>query len=230
MRWVAILALCFAVSAPAQVRPVPGPGDPRLQTIAYDPDQVVQLQVAMGYQLTIILSADERIENVAVGDSDGWQIVPNKRGDHLFIKATSGATTTNLTVITDARTYSFDLSTTFGALGDMPYTLRFRYPETESQAVAVVPEAKTPGRYRLTGAKALRPSAMSDDGERTYIEWAEDQTLPAIFALDEHGEELLADGHMRDGQYTIDAVRQGYIFRLNKQTAHASRLREKSRQ
>ena len=65
-----ILALAFAaLPAHAQVRPQPGSGDPRIQSVMYDADQVVQLQVPTGYELTVEFAPDERIENVAVGDS-----------------------------------------------------------------------------------------------------------------------------------------------------------------
>ena len=44
----------------------------------YDPQQVVLLQVAAGYQLTLAFAPDERIESVAVGDSGAWQVTPNR--------------------------------------------------------------------------------------------------------------------------------------------------------
>ena len=72
-----LMALLLPGTAIAQVRPAPGPGDPRIQTIVYDANQVVQLQVASGYQLAIEFAPDERIENVAVGVSSAWQVTPN---------------------------------------------------------------------------------------------------------------------------------------------------------
>jgi type IV secretion system protein VirB9 len=227
MKWLALPLLLAALPATAQVRPQPGPGDPRLQTVSYDANQVVQLQVATGYQLGVEFAADERIENVAVGDSGAWQVTPNKRGDHLFIKAMSNGVTTNLTVVTDARTYVFELTPMYGALPDMAFTVRFTYPDqaAASAAVAVAVPVVEPGRYRLSGVRALRPSAMDDDGRHTYIEWAPDHAMPAVFAIDEQGEEIAVDGYMRDGRYTIDAVKPKLIFRIDKQTATAERLR-----
>ena len=52
----------------------------------YDADQVVPLQAAPGYQVMLEFGADERIENVAVGDSAAWQVTPNRSGDHVFVK------------------------------------------------------------------------------------------------------------------------------------------------
>jgi len=226
-RLVLTLALISA-AATAQVRPQPGPGDPRLQTILYNPDQVVQLELATGYQLGIEFAPDERIENVAVGESNAWSVTPNKRGDHLFLKALSAGATTNMTVVTDARTYVFELVSMYGPLPNMAYTVRFAYPDKAPPAVAMVSQVPS-GRYRLSGAKALRPSMVVDDGQHTYIEWPAERTLPAVFAIDEHKEEVAVDGFMRNGRYVIDAVKPRLVFRLGKEAAFATRLKQREK-
>lgn len=228
MRWAAALLCAVPLSAAAQIEPVPGPGDPRIQTVHYDANQVVQLIVAPGYQLTVELAPDERIENVAVGDSAAWAVTPNKRGDRLFIKSTQNGQSTNLTVVTDARTYAFELKPLYGTLPNMPYIVRFEYPLRAVATVVKAPEQT--GRYRVSGARAIRPSAVSDDGDKTYIEWAPDQPMPAIFSLDGSGKEILVDGMVRDGRYVVDSVHATLIFRLDKQVATATRQRIKKRE
>jgi type IV secretion system protein VirB9 len=222
-----LLALLLPAGAMAQVRPTPGPGDPRIQTVVYDANQVVQLQVASGYQLAVEFAPDERIENVAVGDSGAWQVTPNKRGDHLFIKALQQGVSTNLTVVTDARSYVFELQPMFGPLPDMAYTVRFTYPTPVAAVVATAP-APTPGRYKLGGTRALRPSQIDDDGVHTYIVFPADKPLPAIFAIDAKGQEMLVDGAMRDGTYVIDDVKPKLLFRLDSEVASATRVRAKN--
>jgi type IV secretion system protein VirB9 len=213
--------------AAAQLRPEPGPGDPRIQSVLYDANQVVQLQVATGYQLTVEFAPDERIENVAVGDSGAWQVTPNKRGDRLFIKAVGQGVTTNLTVVTDARTYAIELSPLFGALPTMAYTVRFRYATPAAVTLVANDAALGPGRYKLSGDKALRPAAIDDDGVHTYIAWGPDQTLPAIFAIDDKGNETLVNGMTREGRFVIDAVANKLVFRIDRQTAGAMRVPQK---
>ena len=216
-----ILALAFAaLPAHAQVRPQPGSGDPRIQSVMYDADQVVQLQVPTGYELTVEFAPDERIENVAVGDSGGWQVTPNKRGDRLFLKPLQGSTT-NMTVVTDARTYVFELSP--GSAGSAPYIVRFHYPAPPAAADAAA-AALEPGRYKLAGSSDVRPDAISDDGSKTYILWRDSQTLPAVFVIDRDGKETLADGAMRDGRYVLDSVNDKLVFRLDKKMATAMRV------
>lgn len=222
-----LLALLLPAAATAQLRPTPGPGDPRIQSVAYDTNQVVQLQVATGFQLTVEFAPDERIENVAIGDSGAWQVTPNKRGDHLFIKAVQQGVTTNLTVVTDARSYSFELLPLYGPLPDMAYTVRFTYPAPAVATVADAPAAAAPGRYKLSGSRAIRPTEIDDDGLKTYIVWPPEKPLPAIFAIDEKGHEMLVDGAMRDGQYVIDSVKPKLLFRLDREVASAVRVKAK---
>lgn len=221
--WVIGLLL---VSTPVlgQVRPTPGSGDPRIQTVAYDPNQIVQLEVASGYQVTLTFAADERIENIAIGDSSGWQVTPNKRGDYVFIKASGAGISTNLTVVTDVREYLFELIATDAPSSAAPFSVRFTYPSASPGPDPVPLTAATEsGRYRVSGTKALRPEAISDDGTRTYLEWPADATLPAVFAIDDRGQEVLVDGYMRGNQFTIDAVRRRLVFRLDKKVARATR-------
>jgi type IV secretion system protein VirB9 len=218
--------LAAPVAAAAQLRPVPGPGDPRIQTVAYDAAQVVSLQVATGYQLTVEFGPGERIENVALGDSGAWQVTPNKRGDHLFIKAVQNGVSTNMTVLTDARSYNFELMPLYGPLPDMAFTVRFTYPAPAVATVAGT-AAKEPGRYKLSGARAIWPATIDDDGEKTYITWPADRALPAVFAIDSRNNETLVDGAMRDGEYVIDSVQQKLVFRFDKKIARAERIRAK---
>lgn len=227
---VVVAALLIAAPAVAQVRPQPGTGDPRLQTVDYAPDQVVTLQVAPGYQLTVELAPDEQIENVALGDSAAWQVTANRRGDRLFIKPLQQGVTTNMTVITNARVYAIDLLPLFGATPDMAYTVRFRYPQADDaeEENAAAGDATVQGRYRLTGAQRLRPSRIGDDGRQTFIEWPDDRPLPAVYGIGRDGQETLVNGMMRDGVYVIDSVLATLVFRIDRHVARATRVRERT--
>ncbi|MEA1015858.1 TrbG/VirB9 family P-type conjugative transfer protein [Sphingosinicella sp. LY1275] len=213
--------------AAAQPLPPPPTADPRVQTIDYREDQVIVLQAAPGYQLTVELGADERVENVAVGDSGAWQVTANRRGDMLFIKPLQSGVTTNMTVVTDARLYAFDLVPLYGPSPEMAYRVRFRYPAAQGAAPAddAAGEATLiEGRYRLSGVRALRPARISDDGRHTYIEWPKDAALPAVYALDARGEETLVNGMMRDGLFVVDSVVPRLAFRIDRQVARATRV------
>ena len=226
--WLALFLLLAASPLTAQVRPqaIAG-GDPRVQSVEYRPDQVVALDVAPGYQLMLEFAPDERIESVAVGDSGAWQVTPSRSGDRVFVKPLQSLPS-NMTVVTSARLYAFELNPLFGASPDMAYVVRFSYP-APADASAEAEPAAVAGRYRLSGARALRPSRISDDGRHTYIEWPRERALPAVYALDERGQESLVNGMMRDDLFVIDAVVPRLVFRIDRDVARATRVAESRR-
>ncbi|GAA0622574.1 P-type conjugative transfer protein VirB9 [Brevundimonas kwangchunensis] len=215
---IALLAM-FATTAQAET---PRPADPRIRTVPYAVDQVVRLPVAANFHTAILFGPDERVRNVAIGDSDAWEATLNEAGDALFLKPLRASGTTNMTVITDVRVYSFELSASHGGAPDAPFTVRFAYPEMSAQP-AVEPGVPRLGRYTLSGARRLRPTAIVDDGVRTSIEWRPAQIIPAVFAVDELGAETLVQGQMRNGLYVIDGVHRALVFRIERHTARATR-------
>ena len=83
--------------------------DNRIVERFYDAGKVVRIDGKAKVQATIQFAEDERIENVAIGDSEAWQVTPNKRANLLFVKPLATTASTNMTVVTDRRTYLFDL-------------------------------------------------------------------------------------------------------------------------
>jgi type IV secretion system protein VirB9 len=222
-RWLAIALIFAPAAALAQSALPPPPSNPRFQSVEYSPDTVFTLRAAPGYQVVVELAPDEHIENVAVGDSGAWQVTANRRGDRLFVKAVQQGVTTNMTVVTDARLYSFELVPLPGPTLDMAYALRFRYPDPSPDPAATAAETET-GRYKMRGSQALIPSGMHDDGTHTYIEWPPGRTLPAVYAVNDAGKETLVNGMMREGRMVIDSVQQKLIFRIDDRKATAVRV------
>src|SRR5215218_7061664 len=138
----AALALSLALlAAPAgAVVPHPGDGDPRLHVVGYDPSEVVELRGVLGYQLSVEFDPEERIENVAIGDSLGWQVTPNRKANLLFLKPMASRPDTNMTVVTNLRRYNFQLSVRGkGSAKSIPFSVRFLYPPPVMAMVAPPP-------------------------------------------------------------------------------------------
>lgn len=239
LAWALLLLFGAPATAAAQeLPPLPPPPGPygqlppsfvpqnsNFQTIDYVPDQVFRLRAAPGYQLMVEFAPDERIENVAVGDSGAWQVTASKRGDRLFIKPVQDGALTNMTVVTDARIYAFELEPLSGPAADMAYTVRFRYPAPASATPDPASgQPSPPAHYKVRGADELIPEGMHDDGVRTYIEWAEDRPIPAIYAVGDSGKEALANAMMRDGRMVVDSVHSKLVFRIDNRRAVARRV------
>lgn len=230
MRLAAFSLVLLASPVMAQVQPAPGRGDPHLQTVDYDPGQIVQLRGAPGYQMMVELSPDEQVLSVALGDSGAWQVSVNKAADRLFLKPSQVGSGTNMTVVTSVRTYNFDLFAVPGPSPDLPYTVQFRYPAArplsrDGDFVDVSAAARRASRYRITGDRLIRPSSVSDDGQRTFISWPRNAPIPAIYTLDQAGNEVLVNGMMgTDDVYVVDGAPQLLTFRMDRDIARARRI------
>lgn len=201
-------------------------GDRRIQLLTYDPDQIVTLSVSPGFASVVELGEDERVENVVVGNSAGWQVTANRRGDRIIVKPLGSAGPSNLIVLTGSRRYVFVLD----PFGETSFIMRFRYPQAvQAAAVAATAASAAPLGYRFRGNKGLFPLAMSDDGRRTTIRWGEQNVLPAIFAMDDGRNEQLVNGRMVGNDYVIEGAAARYKFRYGKAEATAIRQTPKRR-
>lgn len=220
MRLLALLLLATAQPLMAQVSPTPGNADSRLQSVPYNPDQIVALSVASGYQLMVRFAPGEIVETIAVGDSGAWQVTASKRGDLVFIKNLQANSVTNMTIVTDTRVYNFELAPSNGYGGATAFSVSFVYPEPVKAIVARTNQDEF--QYRIRGARVIRPSNISFDGAVTVIEWRSDQSLPAVFTANGQ-QETLVNGEIRDGRYVVAGAPEVLIFRLDKQVARATR-------
>jgi type IV secretion system protein VirB9 len=230
LRPLAALGLAAALAgapaiAPAQTAAATGWVDARIRTLPYDANRVVLINAYFGYQIMIQFGADERIEDVAIGNGEDWQITPNKGANLLFVKPLEHASRTNMTVVTDRRSYLFELAAdpAFGAPGnDMTYVLRFSYPPEPAVTVrAPPPPPPSPEQrnraYTYTGSRALLPSEVFDDGKFTYFKWPESESTPAVFLLAKDGSESLADYSYRDGYQVVEQTAARFRLRNGKQ-------------
>ncbi|MGA9657896.1 MAG: TrbG/VirB9 family P-type conjugative transfer protein [Asticcacaulis sp.] len=230
---LAFAALCLLVPMTAMAQTdagaideTPAPDD-RLTSVLYNPGTIVQLEGCQNFQTMITLAPDEHVENVGVGDSSAWQVMPNKRGNLLFVKAIAVKGYTNMTVVSDRRTYNFELRTasaSYCSQGRIPYELRFIYP-AEKPAAAATPAAapdpnaflpvpeKRNSAYTYSGAASLVPLRVFDDGTSTYMRWSAGISTPAVYALNADNSESLINYAMRGDYFVIEQVSRGFVLR-----------------
>jgi type IV secretion system protein VirB9 len=223
MKRVLLLALGF-FALTAETLPRPGPVDPHIQRVLYNPEQVVALHGAIGWQIMIEFGGDERIENVSIGDSLGWQITPNRKASLLFLKPVARGARTNMTVITSLRRYAFDLSVRAAPRNDRDsiiFGLRFSYPAPVRLAVTPPPAPEPPRdvnhAYSYRGSGRDLPTRVFDDGRATYFAFAETTDYPAILALDGASKETMVNSAMRDGYVVVDQLAPAFVLRRGKE-------------
>ena len=226
MTRLVLLVLMFAAltgTAPLRASPV----DPHIQTVMYDPNGVVEIQGALGWQIMIEFGADERIENVSIGDSLAWQVTPNKRAKMLFLKPLLRNASTNMTVVTSLRRYAFALSTGPRS-ARTPWILQFAYPAPVIEVVLEPPPPPPPVTlnfgYVRAGHPAVMPARVWDDGRQTYFEFAQDTPIPAIFAAGPgKKDESLVNVVTRGRVQVVQQTGRRFILRAGKHSAIVTR-------
>jgi type IV secretion system protein VirB9 len=223
------LAAALARPQPSRAAPLP---DPRIRVTPYRADAVYRLRGYVGYQIDITFARGERFLGLGVGDSRGITYAAN--ANHLFLKPRAAHVATNLTVLTNRRTYLFDYEAEprppdpTGA--DVIYVLRFEYPEPpihaashEKRQIETYLAAAQGSRQRnydywYCGEPSLKPAAAWDDGVRTTLVFGAHTELPAVFASGADGSESLVNFDVEAGRIVIERVAPRLIVRRGKLT------------
>ena len=138
---VAIFLILFAAPAFSQV---PITTDSRIRTLVYNANEVYEVKFFYNYQSFIEFSPDEEIEMISIGEAFAWRLTP--AGKRLFIRPLEVSARTNMTIITNRRTYHFDIrSGEYDGKADeeLVYTVRFFYPQVD-QPLPILPQLAVP--------------------------------------------------------------------------------------
>jgi type IV secretion system protein VirB9 len=237
MRLLALPLLLPALAAAAQL-PESGPEDPRIRAVVYDPAQVVLVKGHAGFEQMIEFAEGEKIESISLGDSLAWQVAPNKEGNRLFLKPVEPKAHTNLTVITDRRSYAFELVAVnlLAEVDALSYVIRFRYPQDEEAKVQaqlaaaahdkqqeVTPDKKIDPAawnldYTFQGDTTLAPLHVFDDGTFTYFQFREKQDAPAIFLVADGKNESLLNFHVSGKYVVVERIGKQFTLRSREGT------------
>ena len=142
---------------------------------------------------------------------------------------------TNLVVVTNKRNYSFVLNLGTGTQGQKltTYRLTFDYPIEQTEKTATIKE-----KQRLKGAlkqapqpknwdymmqvgehsRPIAPSSAFDDAIFTYITFAQTSEIPAVFIVDEKGEESLINSHINPqdpNTLIVQRIAKQFVLRLD---------------
>jgi type IV secretion system protein VirB9 len=190
--------------------------DNRIRQVTYSPSEVYELTGSYRLTTTIEFERGETVQYLTLGDTIAWQAHP--MGNRVHLKPVEPKAVTNLTVITDRRAYYFRLSASSPKERlDATYLLRFNYVtapdiavnrEAKYASVASEPKAAAEAskprncNYSVAGSRSIKLVRACDDGLFTYLEFAADATLPAVFAVEPDGSEA-AVNYRVEGKYVV---------------------------
>ena len=224
MKKLITLAILFfiAQSAHAIRESRPTPIDSRIRVMVYNPNDVFKFTGYYGYQASIELAKDEEVISISMGDTTSWQIVP--AGHRIFIKPMEEDATTNMTLITNKRTYFFELyaeETLDIRDPAMVFNVKFLYPDedeeehirTFSSGATVGPDLSHPEKfnfhYSISGNEEIAPIKIFDDGEFTYLQFRDkNNEIPAIFAVEDDLRESMVNFRLDPNNRNMVVIEQ----------------------
>ena len=224
---IALAAVICGSGLAAQTFPVPGQDSPRIQSVRWIEGRTIVLTALPETTLTVMLEPGESIRRATLSGSRVWDVAVSAEADSFQVTAQEGAAPATLFVETNERSYEFALETGLGLMA--AYVVRLEYGEAHDALPSQTSEQLTDldWSYRLRGNREVRPVSVRDNGEKTVITYAPDQSLPAVFAIGPTGDEEVVDGYMRGDVFVIDRVHQELVFRIDKDKATARRNRDR---
>ena len=210
--------------------PVRGKYDPRVRVVDYNPLNVVKLSTFYGVSTHVQFEDGETIKYVAVGDDQAWRVVP--KDNHLFIKPIATEGDTNVTVVTDKRTYQFALviqpreikDKTAWSDPNLIFSLSFRYPDDEMKAeIAADKKAEEEREYKdvqkklalqknneiknfnywVAGSEEISPTTAYDNGRFIFLSFGNNKDMPAVYEVDNAGNESLINTNVVNGNTIV---------------------------
>lgn len=191
-----------------------------IETIPFIKNRVITINASLFNVTEIQFDSNEVIKNIQSGDMSAWIIDVDKSTPNiLFIKPTIDHSNTNMTVVTDQRTYYFKLNSQ-DSRKNLTYAIKFRYPNKRNESDNIVlppPSRDYHWDYSFHGSTAIMPLHVFDDGQFTYFQLRPGQAIPAIFAVDSRkGEESLVNFRKKDGCIVVDRLAPQFTLRSGK--------------
>ena len=227
----AVVMAVWIAGADAVPAPYSPPADRRIRSLQYEPTQVFRIRGWVGYHIDLEFEPGESFLTLGGGDLEALSY--GAFGNHLVIKPKAEIVHTNLTVITDRRTYIFDYAVANGtpdpSSEDLVYSLRFTYPAAIGTTTAEQvtrdfshAEGERPQNfdYWFCGDSSLQPVQASDDGVHTRIRFSPRAEVPAIFVRSDDGTESLLNYSvdLAQGDVLIHRTARRLILRRGKLT------------
>jgi type IV secretion system protein VirB9 len=207
--------------------------DGRIQTEIYNKDTVYVVFAKLGTANLIQLEEGETFDktsNSAFGGGDlaAWEI--GVRDNNIMIKPKEKLPTTNLILVTNKRTYAFDVKVA-GEKDTVTYIKRFIYPDSiaakatadlalAAEKATILTKAKTDKRtlnteYYFRGSDvALLPSAAWDNGLFTYFKYPNAKELPLFYKRLPDGKEAIVNSHLEGDTVVIQELSSLFVVRL----------------
>ena len=234
---------CASISpfAFAEVAPQALPTDSRMVVVKYNPAQIFSVLTAPTYITHIRLEEGEKLAiDPAIGDTIQWEV--ESADNNVFIKPDVANIRTNMSLVTNKRTYQFSLVAS--PEGGIYYQyMEFKYP-AEKKKTGLIQDGNNESKvvdqshnlkvtdpttlntnYKISGSGKFRPDFVEDDGKFTYIKFPDDMTeLPLVY-VKENGAYIQVNftPKPKNNFVTVTSVADEFVLMLDKEEIHITK-------
>ena len=209
---VAAALSIVGICAHAQVDADPLPGDPKLVIFQYDENNSFRIYTRPLATTHIQLDNDERVKVLALGDTAGWMTAQKDNNIFVKPRYPNTNTSGTLITTKRTYQFVFRSTTESGRWYQRvsfqnPSDMLIEVADVDRRSLAAAtqpPEAANATvvenieasrhakvvspelfnfNYEITGAEAIRPLNVFDDGNATYIQLRKPEDVPALFRL-----------------------------------------------
>lgn len=228
---------------------IPSPKENRIVRFTYSPDVIYRIKTTTAWHTHVELGEDEGlVENPMIGESAQWRVSGGPR--NIYVKPVREDLTTSLTIVTNRRTYQFQLVS--GKKGASVYQkVSFDYPEREAevklrQAVEtanvmaensrlskqIIAPSTDPTNlnfgYDITGEAPFKPLTVYNDDRFTYLNMPNTQLAPAIFLVGDDGKlSLIEFKPPKKNIVVIERLVNALLLKVGNDEVRVSRSNEK---
>lgn len=226
--WLFFIFLFIFNAQSVQLPRIIGP-EKRFRAYVYNPNEVYRYIGHYLSQSYIEFENDERVQTISMGDTTSWQttVMDNK----LFLKPVLNFANTNMTIMTNKRTYHFELDAVEAASvmeDDVLFYIKFMYPETGDKNIMIfdtkenrsdLPDLRNLDLYNFdyeySGSDNIAPTKVFDDGIFTYIEFGDKSSyeMPAIYAVDSSGYEMMVNYRIVENYIVVEQLASQFTLR-----------------
>jgi type IV secretion system protein VirB9 len=226
----------------AQSLPVSLPTDTRMAVLPYNPSQIYTVLTAPTRHTHVELEKGEKlIVDPALGDTTRWEV--EHVDNNIFIKPSDGMLDTNLTLISNRRTYQFTLISS-PAGGKYYQHVKFRYSnssdgklrklvqaedvEERGKQTAVAVKFADPTElntnYRISGDAKFRPEQVMDNGKFTYIKFPSTLVeLPVIYVREDGNKSVVNVIPKKHNYIEVQRIADEIVLELDKEQVRISK-------
>lgn len=212
------VALFVAFPAFAETTSKPGKHDPRITYATFLQGQVYTVYTQVRAVTLIEVGEGERIQSIAIGDLQSFNIDRLEAQNLFIIKPTVTGVSTNLTVETNRNIYFLNLISTTERRP--MYSVKFTVPgsarrgQTSSGRPATPDVSKSYAVLKKPKMPKFAPVSVMDDGYRTSFRIPADAPMPTIYRADDGGAEYSVNSSVSGTTLTVTTRSDRWVLRI----------------